>query len=231
MERPPFLLVAEDDPSTRRFLRASLTLNGYRVLEAGTLRDGELLARSHDPDLLLLDLGLTDGDGADVVRGLRKERDTPIIVISGRSSPRDFAAALDAGADDYLRKPFGAPELLDRVQAALRRGRGGGPRAQGGTLEIGALRLDVARCTVDVAGRHADLTPTECRVLALLAGNAGRLMTYRRMLDDLWGSGAREDAARLRSVVAALRGKIERDPVRPKIIATDTGVGYRLLES
>lgn len=229
MDGRPLLLVVEDDPSMRRFLRASLTSHGYRVLEAGTLRDGELVAWSQAPDLLLLDLGLPDGDGADLARGLRKERDTPIIVISGRASPREFAAALDAGADDYLRKPFGARELIDRLEAALRRGRGG-PREQGGALEIGALRLDVARCTVDVDDRHADLTATECRVLALLAGNAGCLMTYRRMLDEVWGRGAPDDVARLRSVVADLRGKIERDPVRPKIIATETGVGYRLVE-
>jgi two-component system KDP operon response regulator KdpE len=231
MDRRPLLLVVEDDPSMRRFLRVSLASHGYRVLEAGTLCDAEQVARSHAPELLLLDLGLPDGDGVDLARAIRRQGDTPIVVISGRASPRDFAAALDAGADDYLRKPFGARELLERVQAALRRFRGGPRRELGGALEIGPLRLDVARCTVEVDGRRADLTPTECRVLAVLAGNAGRLLTFRRMLDDVWGLDAREDVARLRAVVADLRGKIERDPARPKIIATETGVGYRLVGS
>ena len=221
----PLVLVVEDELPVRRFLRAALAGHGYRVVEAGTVADAEQLAPSHNPDVFLLDLGLPDGDGIALTRRLREWSPAPIIVLSARGREEDKVNALDAGADDYLTKPFGVNELLARLRVALRHAQAS--TEQRAVLEVGALRIDLARREVTVGGVGVRLTPTEYRVLALLAQHAGKVLTHRQILREVWGPNATE-AHYVRVQVAELRKKIEADAARPRLLMTETGVGYRL---
>ncbi len=221
----PLVLVVEDEPQVRRFLRASLLSHGYRLVEAGGVREAEQLATSHNPDLLLLDLGLPDGDGIELTRSLRGWTRAPIIVLSARGREEDKVSALDAGADDYLTKPFGVNELLARLRVALRHAREAPEEAP--VIEAGPLRVDLQRREVTVGGREAHLTPIEFRLLALLARHAGKVLTHRQILREVWGPSATE-AHYVRVHMAELRKKIETDPARPRLLVTEVGVGYRL---
>ena len=219
------VLVVEDELAVRRFLRASLASHGYRVVEATTVREAEQLATSHNPDVFLLDLGLPDGDGMTLTRALRAWSRAPIIVLSARGREEDKVDALDAGADDYLTKPFGVNELLARLRVALRHSEGGAPDSP--VLEVGPLRIDLARREVAVSGRDVRLTPTEFKLLVLLARNAGKVLTHGQILREVWGPNATQTHY-VRVQMAELRKKLERDPARPRLLTTEVGVGYRL---
>ncbi len=221
----PLVLVVEDELPVRRFLCAALGSHGYRVVEAGTVREAEQLATSHNPDVFLLDRGLPDGDGRDLARRLREWTRAPIIVLSARGREEDKVNALDAGADDYLTKPFGVNELLARLRVALRHARAA-PDAPA-VIEAGPLRIDLARREVTVDGREVRLTPTEYKLLALLARHAGKVLTHRQILREVWGPNATE-AHWVRVHMAELRKKLEADPARPRMLVTEPGVGYRL---
>jgi two-component system, OmpR family, KDP operon response regulator KdpE len=222
----PIVLVVEDELPVRRFLRAALSGHGYRVIEAGTCAEAEALAPSHNPDVFLLDLGLPDGDGVDLTRRLREWSRAPIIVLSARGREDDKVDALDAGADDYLTKPFGVNELLARLRVAVRHA-GSTSAEQHVLFEVGPLRVDLARREVQVDGAEVHLTPTEYRVLALLAQHAGKMLTHRQILREVWGPHATA-AHYVRVQMAELRKKIEADPARPRLLVTEPGVGYRL---
>jgi two-component system KDP operon response regulator KdpE len=221
----PIVLVVEDEPQVRRFLRASLASRGYRLVEAATMREAQQLATSHVPDLFLLDLGLPDGDGIELTRELRGWTQAPIIVLSARGREEDKVHALDAGADDYLTKPFGVNELLARMRVALRHAQ----RAPGDepVLGTGPLRIDLARREVTVDGREVRLTPTEFKLLVLLARNAGKVLTHAHILRELWGPSSTQSHV-VRVHMAELRRKIEPEPARPRLLLTEVGVGYRL---
>ncbi len=221
----PLVLVVEDDAQLRRFLRAALSSHAFRLVEAGTVREAEQLATSHNPDVYLLDLGLPDGDGVDLARRLREWTKAPIIVLSARGREEDKVNALDAGADDYLTKPFGVNELMARLRVALRHARAGA--AEPAVIEAGPLRIDLARREVTVEGREVRHTPTEFRHLALLGRHAGKVLTHRQILREVWGPNATE-AHYVRVQMAELRKKIEADPARPRLLVTEPGVGYRL---
>jgi two-component system, OmpR family, KDP operon response regulator KdpE len=224
----PSVLVVEDEPHMRRFLRASLTSSGYKVLEAGTMAEASLVATSHNPELYLVDLGLPDGDGIDLTKTLRAWTAAPVIVLSARGRELDKVAALDAGADDYLTKPFGVGELLARLRVAIRHREALAKHAEEPVIEVDGLRVDLARREVLVAGREVRLTATEFRLLVLLARNAGRVLTHRQILQDVWGPGHAGETHTVRVHMAQLRKKIEDDPARPRILITEPGVGYRL---
>jgi len=221
----PLVLVVEDEPQMRRFLRASLTSHGFRLLEAGTAQEALALATSHNPEMILLDLGLPDGDGIALTRGLREWSSVPIIVLSARGREADKVEALDAGSDDYLTKPFGVNELLARMRAALRRA---SQPAGAPVIEIGALRLDLARREVTLAQRALHLTPNEYRILTLLARNPGKVLTHRQILTEVWGPAHAGETHYLRVYMAQLRRKIEADPARPQLLITEPSVGYRM---
>jgi two-component system KDP operon response regulator KdpE len=224
----PLVLVIEDEPQMRRFLRVALESHGYRPVEASTAREGIAQASGRTPDVILLDLGLPDGDGIDVTRSIRAWSATPIIVISARGREQDKIAALDAGADDYLTKPFGVGELLARLRVALRHA----ARPEDGKPEplfaVGELRVDLEHREVLVAGEAIHLTPTQYKLLAALVRHAGRVRTHRQLLKDVWGPNAVEQTPYLRVYMTQLRHKLERDPARPRYLTTETGVGYRL---
>ncbi len=222
----PLVLLVEDDASMRRFLRASLGPLPVRLVEAASAQEALSLATSQNPELVLLDLGLPDGDGIELTRRVRGWSAVPIIVLSARSDEADKVAALDAGADDYLTKPFSTNELHARMRVALRRAAGRGAPAP--TVEIGALRIDLARREVSRDGREVHLTPIEFRMLAFLARNVGRLLTHGQILAEVWGPGRERDAHYVRVHMASLRRKIEREPARPRLLVTEPGVGYRL---
>lgn len=223
----PLVLIVEDEPPMRRFLRASLTSHGFGLVEAATGVEAVALATSHNPEVILLDLGLPDGDGIALTRTIREWSRVPIIVISARGRETDKVEALDAGADDYLTKPFGVNELLARIRVALRHVQQAGG-AQSPVLEVGPLRVDVARREVTLDGREVHLTPLEYRLLALLAQNAGKVLTHRQILKEVWGPGHTEQTHYLRVYMAQLRRKIEVDPAQPRLLSTEPGVGYRL---
>jgi two-component system, OmpR family, KDP operon response regulator KdpE len=228
MTSPGALLLAiEDEPQMRRFLRASLTSHGFRVVEATSAQEGIAMATSHHPEAILLDLGLPDQDGITVTRTLRQWSRVPIIVISARGRETDKVEALDAGADDYLTKPFGINELLARIRVALRHAQqvGSPPAAN---VEVGSLRIDLPRRRVTIADREVHLTPIEYRLLVLLAQNAGKVLTHQQLLKEGWGRGYEGQTQYLRVYMAQLRRKIEADPARPRLLATEPGVGYRL---
>ena len=224
----PSILVVEDEPHMRRFLRASLTSNGYRVLEAGTVAEAGLVATSHNPELYLVDLGLPDGDGLDLTKSLRAWTAAPVIVLSARGRELDKVAALDAGADDYLTKPFGVGELLARLRVAIRHREAIAKHADEPVIAVDRLRIDLARREVTVGERAVRLTATEYRLLVLLARNAGRVLTHRQILQEVWGPGHAGETHTVRVHMAELRKKIEENPARPKLLLTEPGVGYRL---
>lgn len=227
-EVAPALLVVEDEPQMRKFLRASLDAHGYRVIEAATVEDAVRLATDHRPDLVLLDLGLPDGDGIELTRTLRQWTAAPIIVISARGREEDKVEALDAGADDYLTKPFGVRELHARVRVALRHAAQVAGGAAEPVVEIEHLRIDLGRREVTVAGREVHLTPIEYKLLVLLARHAGKVLTHRMILKEIWGPGQTHQSHYVRVHMAELRKKIELDPTHPRLVVTEPGVGYRL---
>jgi two-component system KDP operon response regulator KdpE len=222
------VLVIEDEPQMRRFLRPALEGQGYRVVEAGTAREGLALASSHNPDLVILDLGLPDGDGVEVTRHLREWSTVPIVVVSARGQEADKVAALDAGADDYLTKPFGTGELFARLRVANRHS--AGLRAEAGepVFEAGGLKVDVSGRQVYRDGQEIHLTALEYKLLATLVRHAGRVVTHRQLLKEVWGPSSVNETQYLRVYMAQLRHKIEKDPARPALLVTETGVGYRL---
>lgn len=224
----PMVLVVEDEPQMRRFIRATLTSHGYRLVEAVCCAEALMLASSHNPDLVLLDLGLPDGDGIDLTRRIREWSAMPVIVISARGREDDKVAALDAGADDYITKPFGVNELLARMRVALRHARAGATGAAAQTLEIGELRVDLVRREVTKGGKDVHLTPIEYKLLALLAQNAGKVLTHQHILKEVWGPAYANQTHYVRVHMAELRKKIEANPARPKLLVTEPGVGYRL---
>ena len=230
-EPGPVVLVVEDEPQLRRFLRTALTAQDFRIVEAETVREALIAATTHNPELILLDIGLPDGDGIDLTRRIREWSRVPIIVISARGQEDDKVAALDAGADDYLTKPFGVNELLARIRVALRHALSAASTTGEPVLEIGPLRLDLTRREVRVAGAEVHLTPLEYRLLALLAQNAGKVLTHRQILKEVWGPGSVNETHYLRVFMAQLRRKIEPDPARPRLLLTEPGVGYRMRES
>jgi two-component system KDP operon response regulator KdpE len=223
------ILIVEDEAPLRRFLRASLGTNGYRLLEAETAREALALAASHNPELIVLDLGLPDGDGIEVTRSLREWTQVPIIVVSARGREEDKVIALDAGADDYLTKPFGAQELLARIRVALRHARQVNVRPEP-VLHFVDITLDLAQRRVLRAGEELHLTPHEFRLFALLAQHAGKVLTHRFLLKEVWGPGHAEETHYLRVYMAQLRRKLEVDPAQPAWIVTEPRIGYRLRE-
>jgi two-component system KDP operon response regulator KdpE len=226
--RKPTILVVEDDPRLQKFLRVTLTSQQYRVIEAVTGESGLRHAANDQPDLLILDLGLPDIDGVDLTRRLREWTAIPIIVISARGREQDKVVALDAGADDYLTKPFGVSELLARVRVVLRHLATADPETGEPVFQSGDLHVDLARREVTVGGRQIHLTPNEFRLLAVLIKNAGMVMTHRQLLHEVWGPGSGNESHYLRVYMNQLRQKIEPDPSRPQFLLTETGVGYRL---
>jgi two-component system, OmpR family, KDP operon response regulator KdpE len=220
------VLVIEDEPAIRGVLRALLTSQGYRCVEADTALRAEIEARSHKPDLLLIDLGLPDGDGLKVIRRVRAWSQVPIVVLSARTMEEQKIAALDAGADDYVTKPFSAPELLARLRAALRRDvRGAAPVA---ALELGPLRVDLTRRETHGPAGEVHLTPLEYRVLACLARHLGSIVMQRQLIREVWGPERQDDSRSLRVCIRNLRAKLEPDARQPRYLVTETGLGYRL---
>lgn len=224
----PVVLVIDDEQPVRRFLRVSLEGEGFRMLEAATAEEGLLAAARHGPDLVLLDLGLPDRDGLDVLQRLREWSQIPVIVLSARGAETQKVAALDLGADDYLVKPFGVPELLARIRVSLRHAARVRSGAEASVFEVGPLRVDLARRRVTVDGGEVHLTRIEYRMLTTLIRNAGKVVTHGHLLQAVWGPGSEEQTQYLRVHMTHLRRKLERDPLRPRFITTEPGVGYRL---
>jgi two-component system, OmpR family, KDP operon response regulator KdpE len=226
-ELRPTILIVEDEPDIRRFLRASFGVEGYRVVESATGRRGSIDAGTHKPDLAIVDLGLPDVDGVDVIRQIREWSSMPIVVLSARVQERSKIEALDAGADDYVTKPFGMGELLARVRVALRHA----VRPGSGTsvLRFGNAVVDLEKRTATRGGEDVRLTPIEFRLLAKLAKHLGMVVTHRQLLVDVWGPTHERDTHYLRVYMKQLRDKLEADPLRPRHLLTDTGIGYRLV--
>lgn len=227
-EHSPLIVIVEDEAPIRRFIKATLEAEDFRVVEAGTCARGLIEAATHKPDLLILDLGLPDGDGVDLIGDLRGWSSIPVIVLSARSAEEDKVRALDAGADDYLTKPFGSSELLARVRAQLRRSARGGDEGQH-EISFGEVQVDLVRRSVTRAGQAVPLTPLEYRLLTVLIHNAGKVLTHRQLLREVWGPGQADKSHYLRIYVGGLRKKLEVDTARPQHIRTETGIGYRFV--
>ena len=223
----PLVLVIEDEAQMRTFVRIALEAYGFATLEATTAADGIRQAAAHTPDLVLLDLGLPDADGSEVTRRIREWSSLPILIISARGAEASKVKALDEGADDYITKPFGAAELMARVRVALRKA---GPRdVPADVVHVGnEVRVDLANRIVVVRGKEVHFAPVEYKLLVALVKRAGRVITYRELLEQVWGSDQAQPVQTLRVYVAQLRQKLERQPARPKYLLTETGVGYRL---
>jgi two-component system, OmpR family, KDP operon response regulator KdpE len=221
------VIVIEDEPKIRRFIKMSLEAEGCLVYEADSVQRGLIEAGTRKPDMVVLDLGLPDGDGVDFIRDLRAWSDIPIIVLSARTTESDKVTALDAGADDYLTKPFGAAELLARVRAQLRRSARAGAGAS--VFELGKIRVDLGKRIVTRAGEVLHLTPIEYRLLAYLITHPDSVLTHRQLLQNVWGPSHAEDSHYVRVYMGALRKKIEDDPSRPRHLVTEAGVGYRFV--
>jgi two-component system KDP operon response regulator KdpE len=222
------VVVVDDEPAIRRFLRAALSAHGYAIFEAGDGQSALSAVAAERPDLVILDLGLPDLDGIEVTRLLREWTRIPILILSVRGQDADKIAALDAGADDYVVKPFGVGELLARMRVALRHVT---PAGDEPVLVVDELVIDRARREVKVAGREVQLTPTEYGLLCVLAAHAGKVLTHRQLLRELWGPGYEQETHMLRVNISNLRRKLEPDPARPHYIRTEPGVGYRLHDS
>lgn len=221
------VLLVEDEPQVRRFLRTSLESTEWKLIEAGTGEAGLEMAVARSPDVILLDLGLPDLDGLEVTRRLREWSTTPVIVLSARGQERDKVAALDAGADDYLTKPFGLPELLARIRVAVRHGEQRGARTDA-VVNVGDLRIDLASRVVTRSGEEVRLTPIEYKLLATLVRRAGQVLTYQQLLKEVWGPRYLTQKQYLHVYMGHLRAKLEADPTRPRLLVTESGVGYRL---
>ena len=224
----PVALVLEDEREIRRFVRISLEAEGWQVFEAGTLKQGLVEAGTRRPDLVIADLGLPDGDGVDFIRELRTWSGVPIIVLSARTHESEKVAALDAGADDFITKPFGVAELLARTRANLRRVRAGRTETDA-VFRFGDVEVDLAARVVRKAGVEVHLTPIEYRLLGVLIANAGRVLTHPHLLREVWGPTHSGHTHYLRVYMGNLRQKLEDDSTQPRHIVTETGVGYRLL--
>jgi len=222
----PLLLLVEDEAPIRRFLRASLTGEGYRVEEADTAKQALRLATQQPPDLVILDLGLPDGDGLDVLRGLREWSRAPVVILSARDQEKQKIAALDSGADDYLTKPFGTGELLARIRVALRHANR--TPDESAVFESGDLKVDLAARRIFTRGGEVKLTPLEYKLMATLVKHAGKVLTHTFLLKEVWGPNQVRETHYLRVFMASLRRKIEQDPARPRHLLTEQGVGYRL---
>jgi two-component system KDP operon response regulator KdpE len=228
-EARPVVVLIEDEPQIRRFLRTVLPGQGYTLFEADTGRQGLVEAAVRKADVVILDLGLPDMDGVEVVKRLREWSPMPVIVLSARAQEEDKVAALDAGADDYLTKPFGVSELLARLRVALRHATRGPEGSQ--VFENGPLKVDLGARRVEVNGAEVHLTPIEYRLLSVLARHAGKVLTHRQLLKDVWGPSYVEHAHYLRIYMAQLRRKLEAEPAQPRFLLTEPGVGYRLAVS
>jgi len=233
MSKPnPIALIVEDEPSIRRFVRMALEAEGWIVSECETVRQGLLDAGTRRPDLIVLDLGLPDGDGVDYLKDLRGWSGVPVIVLSARSDEADKIAALDAGADDYLTKPFNVGELMARVRVALRRSQSAGaasgaPAAT--SFRFGDVEVDLSARRVLRAGESVHLTPIEYRLLTHLIANAGKVLSHRQLLKSVWGPSHLDDNHYLRVYMGNLRQKLEEHPAQPRHLLTETAVGYRLM--
>jgi two-component system KDP operon response regulator KdpE len=221
MNNAATLIVIEDEAQIRRFLRATLTSEGYQVIEAETGRQGLIEAATRKPELIILDLGLPDMDGVEVIKALRAWSSVPIIILSARSQESDKVSALDAGADDYLVKPFGAGELLARIRVALRHVSTAANGDEEGVFSVDQLKVDMMHRKITVSGAEIHLTPIEYRLLTVLIKHAGKVLTHRLLLNEVWGHY-------LRIYMGTLRHKLEQDPARPRFLLTEVGVGYRL---
>lgn len=224
----PTVLVIEDEAPIRQFLRTTLSGQGFRVTEASTGEDGLAQAAAHNPDIIVLDLGLPDLDGIEVTRRLREWAAIPIIVLSARNQEGDKVAALDLGADDYLTKPFGVRELMARIRTALRHAARSGAVPGEAVFTTGDLRVDLVRRRVFVGEKEVHLTPIEYKLLTVLVRNVGRVLTHRQLLKEVWGPLHTEEAHYVRVYMRQLRSKVEADPARPRYLVTEIGVGYRL---
>jgi len=224
----PIALLIEDEPQIRRFLRTALEAEGWIVHETDTARQGLVDAGTRKPDLLVVDLGLPDRDGVELIRELRAWSAVPVVVLSARIAEKEKIAALDAGADDYLTKPFGVGELLARVRATMRRRRQP-PGEVSSIFRFGNVEVDIEARTVKRGGDAVHLTPVEYRLLSLLIANAGKVLTHRQILRDVWGPAGVEQSHYARVYMGHLRRKLEDDPAQPRHLLTETAVGYRLV--
>lgn len=224
----PAVVLIEDEPQIRRFLRVTLTGQGYRLFEAPTGAAGLVEVGSRQPDVVILDLGLPDMDGVDVIRRLREWTPVPIVVLSARGQERDKVTALDAGADDYVSKPFAAGELLARIRVALRHTAGVSHEADASPFQVGELVVDLFRRQVSVGGEEVHLTPIEYKLLTTLIRHAGRVVTHPQLLREVWGPAHTDQAHYVRVYMGHLRHKLETEPARPRYLLTEPGVGYRL---
>nr|WP_202628466.1 two-component system response regulator KdpE [Cronobacter dublinensis] len=220
-------MIVEDEKEIRRFLRTALESEGLRVYDAETLQRGLIEAATRKPDLVILDLGLPDGDGIDFIRDYRQWSQTPVIVLSARSDEQDKIAALDAGADDFLGKPFGIGELQARLRVALRRH--GAASQSDPVVRFSDITVDLAARRITRGAQEIHLTPIEFRLLAVLLNNAGKVLTQRQLLSQVWGPNAVEHSHYLRIYMGHLRQKLELDPARPRHLLTETGIGYRFM--
>ena len=228
LTRRPIVLLIEDEPEIRRFLRATLVGHGYRLFEAVTGEDGLREAAVRQPDIIVLDLGLPDIDGLDVIRRLRVWTAVPIIVLSARGQEDDKITALDKGADDYVSKPFGVGELLARIRASLRNAERTVREVGEPSFTVGALHVNLTQRRVLVSGQEVHLTPLEYRLLTTLVKHAGKVLTHGQLLRDVWGPPYADQAHYLHVYMAQLRRKIEADSAQPRYLLTEPGVGYRL---
>jgi two-component system KDP operon response regulator KdpE len=222
------ILLIEDEPQMRRFLRITLTTHGYRLVEAATAQEGLMQATTRNPDVVLLDLGLPDLDGLEVTRRLREWTQTPVIVISAREQEQDKVRALDAGADDYLTKPFSAGELLARIRVALRHAAKQRAGRQEPVFTLHNLRVDLEQRQVFVNEKEVHLTPLEYKLLIVLIRNAGKVITHSQILKEVWGPAYVSEVQYLRVYMTQLRHKLEADPSRPRFLMNEPGIGYRL---
>jgi two-component system KDP operon response regulator KdpE len=227
-EIKPLILVVEDEPQMRTFVRLALTAHGYRVLEVATGQEGLQQAAAHTPDLILLDLGLPDVDGLEITKRLREWSIAPIIIISARGQEEQKVSALDAGADDYITKPFGSEELMARIRVALRHSARSNQDPASSVATAGDIKVDYAKRLVFVAEREVHLTPIEYKLIVALMRHAGMVLTHKQLLDQVWGPGHAHQMQYLRVYMAALRQKLEENPAHPKFLVTEPGVGYRL---
>lgn len=231
MDVKPLVLVVEDEDAICNFITAILNANGYQVVKTNTGKEGLSMAASHAPDVILLDLGLPDMDGVEILKSIRQWSKTPIVVVSARGHEREKVEALDLGADDYVVKPFGTSELLARIRTALRHS----PKSMGGEsngiekITIGDLEIDYSKRTVSLSGEKVHLTPVEYKILTLLSKNAGKVLTHDYIMREIWGL-YNNDSHTLRVNMANIRRKIEANPGAPKYILTEMGVGYRMVE-
>jgi two-component system, OmpR family, KDP operon response regulator KdpE len=223
------VLVVDDEPAILRFLKPALEANSYEIETAGTVADATKLIASKSPDIVVLDLGLPDGDGKDVIRRVREWSDVPIIILSARDREIEKIEALDLGADDFVNKPFGVGELLARMRTALRHHMQ--RQAETPVLEVGDLKIDSVRHQVSRAGEEVKLTPKEFELLSFLARHAGKVLTHKQILTAVWGPAHTEDTQYLRVYIGHIRQKVEQNQDDPKIITTEPGIGYRIAEN